>query len=101
MAKKEKKTPDFAPQSFIVSFELFPQIAMIRENALRLAQQLASHHALTDIHMSDEAWEFKTPVPKQGEPRGLIRVKVDDEKIRLVIKSIGRVIGSDCEPGGF
>lgn len=85
MAKKKGsgKHFEFTPQNFTVGFDVYPLIAMIRENALRLAQNLSAHHELTDIHMSDESWQFTRPQPRQGRAGGAIQVVVEDQEVKI------------------
>src|SRR5437867_3701996 len=75
--------PEFTAQRFALSLHLYPPVAMVRENALELARHLSAHHELTDIHMSDETWEFRRPQSKQGQPRGMIRVQVESQEVTI------------------
>lgn len=81
MAKKKEGDKDFqfVADCFTLSFMVYPTIGMIREDALKLATSLAEHTELTDIHMADESWVFQKPQARQGQPKGMIRVEVDDE----------------------
>lgn len=74
---------EFTPQNFTVRFDLYPLVAMIRENALQLAQTLSAHHEWTDIHMSDEEWVFSRRQPRQGQPGGAIKVRVKDDEVHI------------------
>jgi hypothetical protein len=74
---------EFTPQNFSVSFDVYPLIAMVRENALRLAQNLSAHNEWTDIHMSDEEWQFTRRQPKQGQPGGAIKVTVEEQEVEI------------------
>jgi hypothetical protein len=56
---------------------------MIRENALELAQKLSAHHEWTDIHMSDESWEFTRRQPRQGQAGGAIKVTVGEQEVKI------------------
>jgi hypothetical protein len=56
---------------------------MIRENALQLAQKLSAHHEWTDIHMSDEEWMFTRRQPRQGQPGGAIKVRVQEDEVQI------------------
>ncbi len=78
-----KREDKFSPQSFEVTFDVYPLVAMIRENALELAQKLSAHHEWTDIHMSDESWEFTRRQPRQGQAGGAIKVKVGDQEVEI------------------
>src|ERR1700730_11008181 len=61
---------------------MFPPIAMVRENALKLATSLAGHQDLTDIHMSDESWSFRRPQAK-GHARGHVEVVIRDQSATI------------------
>jgi hypothetical protein len=78
-----RRDDKFTPLNFTVSFDVYPQVAMIRENALELAQKLSAHHEWTDIHMSDEAWEFTRRQPRQGHAGGAIKVAVGDQEVKI------------------
>jgi hypothetical protein len=80
--KRENKGLDFSPQCFTVSFTVYPPTAMVRENALKLATDLATHQELTDIHMSDETWTFRRPQAK-GHARGQIEVRLEDQDVTI------------------
>jgi len=80
--EKRRRKPEFSPQCFTVAFDVYPPIAMLRENALKLATDLAAHQDLSDIHMSDESWSFRRPQPK-GHARGQIELTVEDQEIAI------------------
>src|SRR5260370_38926222 len=82
MAKRKNKDLSFSPQCFTLKLEVFPQAAMAKEKALKLATNLAMHQELTDIHMGDEAWVFRRPQAK-GHSRGHVEVKVEDQEITI------------------
>lgn len=85
MARPRLDKPfEWVPQNYSVSIDLFPNIAMIRDNALKLATQLSDRNLeLTDIHMSDEQWEFIRPQPKQGQTGARIRLSVQEQVVEL------------------
>lgn len=84
MAKnKDSGNLEFTPEKFSVAFDLYPPVAMMRDNALRLAQDLSAHHAWTDIHLSDASWEFSRKQPGQGQPGGAIRVNVEGREVTI------------------
>ena len=71
MAKKRSpKGFEFRPQRFSVSLVVYPSVAMIRQDALELAKNLGSHLELTDIHMTDETWEFRRPQARRRRITG-------------------------------
>jgi hypothetical protein len=78
-----QKPLHFEARGFEMTVGFFPQIAMVRKNGLSLASNLAKYHELSDIHFSDERWEFKRPMASEGEPRGLIRVSVEESQITI------------------
>ncbi len=81
----KKKGPDelkFSSQCFTLSFDVYPPITMVRENALKLAMDLAAHQELTDIHMSDESWTFRRPQAK-GHSRGRVEVNVQEQEVTI------------------
>jgi len=80
---KASQKPEFTPQNFTASFELYPLIAMVRENALHLAQSLSGHSEWTDIHMSDEEWVFTRRQPRQGQPGGAVKVTVKEDEVEI------------------
>ncbi len=82
-SKGAAKSFEYTAEKFAVAIDIFPPVAMIRDNALQLAQALSQHHELTDIHMSDEKWEFRRPQAKQGQPRSAIEVTVENQEIRI------------------
>jgi hypothetical protein len=75
--------PEFVPRWFTVTLPVYPPVPMVQASALSLATALASKLNLTDIHMSDERWEYRRPHATEGQPRGLIRVSVRENEIRI------------------
>jgi hypothetical protein len=88
MGKSRKKEMEFSPECFTVAADVFPPVAMGRENALRLATNLAAHQDLSDIHMSDESWVFRRPQAK-GHARGHVEVTVSDQEITIEQRAPG------------
>lgn len=84
--KKGSDELKFSSQCFTLSFDVYPPITMVRENALKLATDLAAHQELTDIHMSDEAWSFRRPQAK-GHSRGQVEVAVQEQEITIEQRS--------------
>ncbi len=82
MAKKKPTGFVFSPECFTLTLDVYPPIAIGRENALMLATDLAVHQDLTDIHMSDESWTFRRPQIK-GQSRGHIQVAVESQEISI------------------
>lgn len=83
MGKERKsKTLDFLPQCYTLTLDVYPPVAMGKDNALKLATGLSNHLDLTDIHMADETWTFRRPQVK-GHSRGHIEVKVEDQEITI------------------
>lgn len=82
-ARGANKQPDFLPQCFTVTCGVYPTIAMVKGDALLLAQKLSEHTELTDIHLADEQWEFRRPQPRQGNPRGQIQVKIREDEVTI------------------
>jgi|GEM_PF-4481568 len=74
---------EFAPRNFTVTLPVYPPIPMIQSSALALATRLASKLSLTDIHMSDEVWEYKRPHATEGQPRGMVTVQVREGEIKI------------------
>jgi hypothetical protein len=116
MSKKRETAKDFQfiPECYTFRFTVFPTIAMIRDNALKLATKFSEHTELTDIHMADESWVFQRPQARQGQPRGRIRVTIDDDSeisiehrypagglerfdmlVEKIIQSLGSVVSPD------
>ena len=71
------------PRWFTVQLTVYPPIPLISANALELAKNLATKLSLTDIHMSDELWEYTHPAATEVQPYGRVRVTVEEDKIKI------------------
>jgi hypothetical protein len=76
-------SPNFSPRWFTVKLTVYPPIPMVDETAYGLAARLGGPLSLTDIHIGDELWEYRRPHKTAGQPRGLIRLLVEENEIRI------------------
>lgn len=74
---------EIVPRWFTVELPVFPPIPMVQRGALALASSLGAKLSLTDIHMSDETWEYRQPAATERQPYGQIRVTVEESQIRI------------------
>jgi hypothetical protein len=82
--RKDMAGPVTTTRSFAIELSVFPAIPLLPAKALALAANLsAANVSLTDIHLSDESWDYRRPTASEGQPYGQIKVTVQEDKIRI------------------
>jgi hypothetical protein len=74
---------DFVARSFSVTLPVQPNVPLVPAIGIALAKELSQKFPVPDIHISDERWEYKRPMVSEASPRGVVKIVVREDSIKI------------------